>query len=84
MKLKNWRDNINYVRTFMRKSFQKVWSSFWVLLQKWVNVVEMKNVPIWLVLKKELERKVVMIQMNNDRKRPSESLNFDDVIDYYL
>lgn len=65
-KLKNWKDNINYVRTFMRKSFQKVWNSFWVLLQKWVNVVEMKNVLIWLVLKKELERKVVMIQMNNE------------------
>lgn len=53
MKLKNWKDNINYVKTFMKRSFQRVWNSFWVLFHKWVTVVEMKHVPIWLVLKRE-------------------------------
>lgn len=82
MKLKNWKDNINCARTFMKKSFQKVWNSFWALFHKWVTVVEMKIALIWLVLQKE-ERKV-MTQMNNDSNQQKESLKFNDMIYYYL
>lgn len=82
MKLKNWKDNINCARTFMNKSFQRVWNSFWALFHKWVTVVEMKIALIWLVLQKE-ERKV-MTQMNNDSNQQKESLKFNDMIHYYL
>jgi len=82
MKLKNWKDNINCARTFMKKLFQRVWNSFWVLFHKWVTAVEIKIALIWLVLQKA-ERKV-MTQMNNDSTKYKKSLNFDDMIDYYL
>lgn len=81
MKLKNQKDNINCVRTFMRKSFQRVWNSFWVLFHKWVTAAEMRIVLIWLVPKKERE---VMIQMMNDLNQPKASLKFNDMIHYYL
>lgn len=66
MKLKNWKDNTNYVRTFMKKSFQRVYYFTWVLLNKWESVVVMKNVLIWHAIKKE-ERRAIMIQMSNDK-----------------
>lgn len=66
MKLKNWKDNTNYVRTFMKKSFQRVYNFTWVLLNKWESVVAMKNVLIWHAIKKE-ERRTIMIQMSNEK-----------------
>lgn len=66
MKLKNWKDNTNYVRTFMKKSFQRVYNFTWVLLNKWESVVVMKNVLIWHAIKKE-ERRAIMIQMSNEK-----------------
>ena len=66
----------------MRKSFQRVWNSFWALFHKWVIAVEMKNVLIWLVLKRESREE--MILMMNDLNQPKASLKFNDMFHYYL